>query len=212
MRHAGFYCIFEANQFPAMKQTYILYMLAALLLCACNGQQPLYSKLSDKAYARHKAQDTIINTPKLLVTCTGSAAAYNNMDTVLVRRQLEDGYHYFKLAADVYFENSTTLIEYEGFFSSGEDGPFQKNGIWVYTDFYKNLEGKGMNFAVDSLPEGYTGYRPGGEGIYYYKNHRLTRVSRSQSEASFEALNKDGFYFIPNSGRFFKRHSVAVLQ
>ena len=173
----------------------------------------LYEPLTESEYSLLKHGDTIIFTQKLLVTCTGNAGNYNDIETIYVRKTSSAGIGYFKLAHDVYFQNSTTLIEYQGFFSSGEDGPFQKNGMWVHTDFYNEPFKSGMRFGVDSIPRGYNdANRPNEEGIYYYDNNKLRRISSVQSEEAFKEFGKDGFYFIPNSGRFFRRHNAGILQ
>ncbi|HYD92598.1 MAG TPA: hypothetical protein VEA37_14065 [Flavobacterium sp.] len=173
----------------------------------------MYQPLTESEYSLLNSNDTIIFTHKLLVTCTGNAGNYNDMGTICVRKTFSGGIGYFKLAHDVYFQNSTTLIEYQGFFSSGDDGPFQKNGIWVYTDFYKEPFKSGMNFAVDSLPPGYDDInRPNIEGIYFYEHKGLWRISKGQSEEEFQKFGKDGFYFIPNSGRFFKKHNAGIIK
>jgi len=185
----------------------------AFLLLSCKNKEAFYEVVTEEEYSKQQAEDTIFSLPQLLVTCTGTAERYNDMETILLRKSLTDGLHYFKLATDVYFENSTTLIEYQGFFSSGEDGAFQKNGIWVHTDFYNDFYKSGMGFAVDSVPSGYKDIkRPVEEGIYFYAHDKLERISRGQSYDEFQKFGKDGFYFIPNSGRFFKRHSVNEIR
>lgn len=213
MRISGNNCIFETSDNQSVMKYTFLTLLVLATLTSCNHKEPLYMSLTESEYRNVKAQDTIINTGRLLVTCTGTADSYNNMDVILVRKTVDGDYEYFQLGTDVYFENTTTLIQYQGFFSSDADGPFKKNGIWVYTDYYNDKTGNGMNFAVDSLPPVYADRkRPQQQGIYYYRHHKLERLSADQSEETFREIGKDGFYFIPNSGRFFKRYSVAELQ
>ncbi len=196
-----------------MQYSSIISLFLISILAASCEEKSLYNSLTESEYIAFKANDTVINTPKLLVTCTGNAGSYNDMETILVRKATNEEVDYFKLAPDVYFENNSTLIEYQGFFSSGEDGPFQKNGIWVYTDFYKETFHSGMRFAVDSMPSGYNDVnRPANEGIYFYEHGSLKRISKTQSDEAFQKFGKDGFYFIPNSGRFFKRHSVDMIE
>lgn len=188
-------------------------VLTALLFLSCTNKNALYKVVTEEEYNKLQVRDTIFNLPQLLVTCTGSAGRYNDMETILVRKSTEDGFDYFILATDVYFENSTTLIEYKGFFSSDEDGAFQKNGIWVHTDFYNDRFESGMRFAVDSVPSGYDdNKRPVEEGIYFFTHDKLERISGGQSDEEFQKFGKDGFYFIPNSGRFFKRHSADAIK
>lgn len=188
---------------------YIPLILISFFVISC-GDEAIYESITKDDYTTLNPRDTIINTSKLLVTCTGSANHRNDMETILVRKNNT----YYKLAPDVYFEDNATLIQYQGFFSSGEDyGPFQENGIWVYTDFYNEMFHSGMHYAVDSMPSGYNdSNRPKKEGIYFYQNKKLKRIASGQSEEEFKEFGKDGFYFIPDSGRFFKRHSVDILQ
>jgi len=188
---------------------YIPLIIISLCAISC-GDEAIYESITEDDYNDLNPRDTLIYTSKLLVTCTGSADHYNDMEVVLVRKDNA----YYRLAPDVYFEDNATLIQYQGFFSSGgAHGPFQENGIWVYTDFYKEMLHSGMHCAVDSMPSGYNDTnRLKKEGIYYYENNRLKRIASGQSEEEFKEFGKDGFYFIPKSGRFFKRHSVAILQ
>jgi hypothetical protein len=188
---------------------YISLIFISFFIISCRNEA-IYEAITKDEYSTLNPRDTIINTFKLLVTCTGSADHFNDMETILVRKYNA----YYKLAPDVYFTDGSTMIQYQGFFSSGGDnGPFQENGIWVYTDFYRDTFQSGMRYAVDSMPPGYKdSSRPKKEGIYFYEKNKLRRIASGQSEEEFKEFGKNGFYFIPNSGRFFKRHNASILH
>jgi hypothetical protein len=71
----------------------------------------------------------------------------------------------------------------------------------------------GVNFSIDSMPAGAEKIiRPKQDGIYLYKRNRLVKLSKEQSEEKFHTYKKNGFYFLPNSGRFFKRIPLTSLR
>lgn len=86
---------------------------------------------------------------------------------------------YFIFDTDCYLENDSTIIAYAPPFQSDLDnGSFQKNGIWLYTEFYTEenktgnsiyeISDSGTKFSVDSLPKNLNlRSLPKSEGIYF---------------------------------------------
>jgi hypothetical protein len=71
-----------------------------------------------------------------------------------------------------------------------EHGSFRNNGIWVYTEFYTEgtfpFHSNVIKYSVDSIPKSWNNEVPTQEGIYFFENNALTKISKEQSEEKFK--------------------------
>jgi hypothetical protein len=202
-------------------QKFILPLLILLKVNACHDSaKPFYKKINPEVYNSHTSVDTIYSTQKYIATKVQYSTVFFKDELILIKKTNAGQLSYFSLDPDAYFENDSTIIVYAPpFKSTSQEGAFFKNGIWVYTEFVehvKNREGvrqSGANFNVDSVPPNIASIKiPKEEGIYIVKKDSLCKISNEQSEDNFLSLKENGFYFIPNSGRLFERHSVDEIK
>ena len=173
-----------------------------------------YKTISKKEVERLVVQDTVVFNKEILITSVGKSVSdpYTNLLLSFLQSDHSDQYLF---NSDCRVENDSTIIAYSNAFLIDEDGEFRKNGIWVHTKF--STEGtfpfisSSMKFGVDSVPNYYLKL-PTKEGIYFYENDSLILFSQEQSEYQWRQQRKDGFYFIPNKGRFFDRIYIKDLE
>jgi hypothetical protein len=193
---------------------YLFLLPFVMLLCSCFGEQRFYREITAEEYGEMKPIDTLTKKPGLLIT--RGVSQFYTPDIFILKND-----RYFKLDYDTFPENDSIVIWYAPAYSYSEDDHgFQKDGIWVHTEFTVKRDKiipimpmNSIQYHVDSLPPGYKDInRPKAEGIYFYENNRLNLVSKEQSEDAFNGYKKNGFYFIPNSGRLFTRHSINEIN
>jgi len=202
---------------------FFLIFIVALSSCINEEQAPqIFTEIDAAGYKRYRPVDTLYKTNEYIATSCEDTTGIFKASCIVLR--MTNG-RYFLLDPDTYLENDSTLIYYSPPFKTDtENGSFQKDGIWFYAHFYKDQvdttakgfvpeSSSGVNFGVDSLPEnGEQIVRPKSEGIYYYENNSLHKIASQQTDEVFNDFGKDGFYFLPNTGRFFKRYSVGILK
>jgi len=205
---------------------FYLAFLAALSSCINHANQEqapqIFTEIDSSGYKRYRPVDTLYKTNEYIATsCEDTTGIYKGSQIVL---RMTTG-RYFLLDPFTYLENDSTLIYYSPpFKTDSENGSFQKDGIWFYAHFYKDQAdttakrffpetGSGVYFGVDSLPKnGEQIVRPKSEGIYFYENNSLHKIASLQTDEVFYDFGKNGFYFLPNTGRFFKRYSTSILK
>jgi len=197
--------------------------LIFLTLNSCsNNPDKYYKALTREEYQKYIAIDTLLENKKNLITECKSPLPYP-VFTTLVKKIGTGNVSYFKLDSDAYLENDSIVIAYASAFKSDESGDMQKDGLWLYAEFYDNenkkgnwfysISDSGIRFSVDSLPPNYKPENlPTKEGIYLLKNEKIKMISTEQSEEKFSSLKINGFYFIPNTGRLFKRYNINTIQ
>lgn len=204
-----------------MKKIYSLLM--ALILFSCVEANKNYREITEGQYSKFLASDTLVNKTNVLIT-QFEDSIFKNSHHLLLRKKEGNESKYYKLDSGFQIENDSTLFYYASPFTSNSDGgSFQKNGVWLYVTFFndKNKKGNsiyntseaGANFNVDSIPASLKLVSmPKYEGIYFYQKDSLVMVSKEQSEDQFYAQQKNGFYFIPNTGRLFTRVDIKSIQ
>jgi hypothetical protein len=195
---------------------YLFLLPFVMLLCSCFGEQRFYREITAEEYSRFKPVDTLAEKPGLLITKCQDKGEYEFFSYLIHKND-----RHFKLDSDAYPENDSAFIWYKPayVYVSGES-EFQKDGIWIHAEFTVKKDKiipimpvNSIQYHVDSLPPGYKDVnRPKAEGIYFYENNRLNLISKEQSEDAFNGYKKNGFYFIPNSGRLFTRHSINEIN
>jgi len=207
------------NVFRNYKRQIAFLCFMSLLATACSQKEDTwYLHLDFNEYQQYSVKDSLLATPHIIVT-KGINPSMSWQMPMLIKKNTKDKTEYYKISADSYLENDSTIVVYASPFKSGNE----KNGLWLYADFFdgENKQGNaiysttdsGVRFAIDSVP--YTTYSiklPTREGIYIFKENKLILANKEQSEDVFYTLNKDGFYFIPNTGRLFKRHNINTIN
>jgi hypothetical protein len=200
---------------------YIIYIICLIFLISCTSEErQVYKRITLSTYNKYKTKDTLYNTKEYVATKCDDTLNYFKSYVTLIK--WSNG-QLFLLDPDAYFENDSTIIYYSSpLKTDSEIGSFQKNGIWFYADFYidkidsvgiyqESVEG--VKYNVDSVPPDAKQLKyPSAEGIYLYQDSQLKQISTIQSEEIFLELKKDGFYFLPLSGRFYKRYSVTSIK
>ena len=193
----------------------------SLLLVSCfNEEKKCFTEINSSTYKKYKTVDTLYKTKDYTATKCEDTIRYFKVYVTLLK--MSNG-KYFVLDPDAYLENDSTIIYYsQPLKSDSENGSFQKDGIWFYAHFYTEKTDStgiiqesvgGVKYSVDSMPtNGEQIVRPKSEGVYFYQNNTLKKVLVEQSEDKFYSLQKDGFYFLPNSGRFLKKYSIKILK
>lgn len=189
-----------------MRYFFLIFIMALSSCTNRDNQVPRFiEEIDASGYKRYKPVDTLYKNKDYIATSCEDITGVLKSNSILLR--MTNG-RYFILDPDAYLENDSTIIYYNPPFKT-ENGSFQKDGIWFYARFVNDQ----INFGVDSLPvNGEHIVRPKSEGIYFYENNSLHKVSSQQTDEVFYDFGKDGFYFLPNTGRFFKRYSVAILK
>jgi len=197
--------------------------IICLVLNACsNNPDKYYNAITQDEYQKYIASDTLLENKNFVFTECKYSESFQGYKTLL-KKIGEKSSKYFILDSDVYLENDSTVIAYAPAFKSNELGDMQENGLWLYAEFYDNENKKGngffsisdagIRFNIDSLPSNYKpGILPKEEGIYLFKNKKIEMISPEQSEEKFSSLKTNGFYFIPNTGRLFKRYNIKTIQ
>ena len=192
----------------------ILFLLPTLVLVtSCDfADQSFYREIGPNVYSEFKPVDTLMEKNGIIATIGSN---HSDSERTLIRT----GQKYFILGPDAYFENDSTIIVYDLAYLIDDDGQFRKNGIWFYTKTEKHRDeilpifwNTARFYNVDSIPTGFSGNLPSQEGIYLYENNQLKRASKEQSPDAFDAIGKNGFYFLPNKGRLFERHHIKEIQ
>jgi len=197
-----------------------LYLSLSILISCSNNERKIYKSIDPSVYAQYKIIDTIYKTKDYIATKCEDSVKHDKAYVTLIKKV--NG-KYYLLDPEAHFENDSTIIYYSmPLRADSENGSFQKNGIWFYALFYTekiNSTGiyqkseKGVKFSVDSIPSNADKIgRPELQGIYVYQNDSLMKISGDQSEEKFYSLKRNGFYFLPNSGRFFKRYSIESIE
>ena len=188
-----------------MKQRYIIYVI--LLFFSCEKD---YEIISKKQLEKLLIQDTLIHKNNYTVMQVGRSTTDAFPKMLLKKEKL------YLFENDSKLKNDSTILSYFSAFIIDSQGSFRENGIWVYTEFYTEgyfpLTTKGMRFHVDSIPTTYKKKLPNQEGIYFYEEEELVLLSSEQSEEKFKEKEKNGFYFIPNSGRLFNTYPIDTLD
>jgi hypothetical protein len=199
----------DRNFKPAMRSisTYLL----VVHLISCNEK---YDEIDNHYFQTLAIQDTLLDNKKVIVMKVSDSLP-DNYPHLLVKDK-ESGSKYLFKNYECELENDSIIRYYYPAFIYDDDGGFRKNGIWVYTKFYKEgtfpFTTKGMEFSVDSIPQKWNKVLPKKEGIYFYKNNSLYVLSTEQSENKFREKEMDGFYFIPNNGRLFDKINIYKLK
>lgn len=181
-----------------------LYLYLAVLICFSCEKSDAYKIIDHEALKKLKVQDTLVENKKVLVT----KVLDSDYPKLLVWDKLSNRSNHYLFDMDCELENDSTIIYYAPPFLVDENGEFQKNGLWVYTKFYRDS----TSFGVDSIPKNKIKKLPQKEGIYFYQNDSLVRLSKDQSEEKFNSIRRNGFYFIPNTGRLFERININQLD
>lgn len=185
---------------------YFSFVLVALLL-SCNED---YTVISANQFHKFVVLDTLRSTSESSVYLVGTSVA-DKSPRILVNNS-----KMYLFGYDSSFEHDSIVYNYEPAFVIDSNGSFRKNGIWVYSDFYTEgtfpFQTKGIQFNVDSIPLNWNSKVPTIEGIYFYENNVLNRLSTEQSEKAFNEIKKDGFYFFPNSGRLYTKTNSNKLK
>lgn len=196
-----------------MRKITLLPLLAFLF--SCHYDDLSYKKIDFETYKSYKPSETLVKKRNILVT------RYSKDFPQLL---LAKNGSYFIFDSNCYLENDSTIIAYSSpFLVDSENGEFQKNGIWLYAEFYKDENKKGnfiyevsdsgTRFSVDSIPQNADFKKlPTAEGIYFFEGKSLNRITKEQSEDKFYSQNRNGFYFIPNSGRLFNRINLNLIE
>jgi len=197
-------------------------LLALCWLCfSCQKEADFYTEINQEQYNTYKPVRTLISNSSYLITLCQDKLDENEANTTLIRTGTPTNFHYFILDDSARLENDSTLVFYsEPFVYYAGQKVDQNSGQWLYADFYEekdtaffSLTKTGVRFNVDSMPQRFrTKSLPNAEGIYYYQQNQLRRLCKDQSETTFYAMKKDGFYYIPNSGRFLKRFPLSSIE
>ena len=203
-----------------MRIAFLFVLLSGILISCSNEERKTYKPIDSSIYAKYKTIDTLYKTKEYIATKCEDTIKYFKAYVTLIKKA--NG-KYYLLDPNAYFENDSTIIYYSmPLKTDSENGSFQKKGIWFYAHFYsekkdstgiyqKNEEG--VKFSVDSTPSNADKIiRPELQGIYFYQNDSLIKISQEQSEEKFYSFEKNGFYFLPNSGRFFERYSIHSIE
>lgn len=203
---------------------YFLIISLLISLTAVYAQQrSFYHEVEASDFKQFKTVDTILKKGSFTVTKRTDTLKKLKTYTEVVEIDFAVRKRYFVLDYGAHFINDTTICLFgPAFKTTSTEGSFMKNGIWVYTNFVtKKKDGPtgetneviGMQYAVDSLPPNWDYKRlPTDEGIYYYQNGALKKVSSEQSEEKFRSQKKDGFYFIPKSGRLYSKYDIRSIK
>ena len=206
-----------------MKST-VFSLFIILTLNSCDYQErKIYKSIDLDTYKKYEVIDTIYNKPDYIATECKNTIPYFTTSVTLIRKVNKNKYSYFLLKSDAYIENDSTVVAYAmPFKSTSDEGAFQKNGIWLFAEFYTEktdstgifqTSESGVKYSIDSLPPDLKeANRPTSEGIYYFENGHLIKLSSEQSEDKFYSFQRNGFYFIPNKGRLFKRHTIQSVK
>lgn len=205
-----------------MKKIYFLISSILLVSCAGNNER-YYRKITEEEYNKFLIADTVVKKSNYLILNSNGTIS-REIGQLIMRKMNPKEMGYYVFDPDCYVENDSTIIAYAPPFKSDSDtGSFQKDGVWFYAGFYsdQNKEGNaiyetsdaGVNFSVDSLPKNLKiTVLPKSEGIYFYQKEALVQVTKEQSEDKFSSLQKNGFYFIPNTGRLFTRLKIKDIE
>lgn len=199
-----------------MKKTALLFL--AIVLFSCSEKNNNYKKVDLETYSEYKTIDTLLSKENLLITM-GQNSRYPQISQLLCKKDKS----YFVFDTNCYLENDSVIIAYAPPLKSDSDtGSFQKNGVWFYSEHYEdNKKGNsvysvsdvGAKLSVDSVPKNLKIKQlPKSEGIYFFENNTLKQISSSQSEDAFYKLNKNGFYFLPNTGRLFEHIKISSIE
>lgn len=198
-----------------------LSILISLSFVSCyNADKKFFTEINATTYKKYKTVDTLYKTKDYTATKCEDTISYFKVYVTLFK--MSNG-KYFVLDPDACLENDSTIICYSPpLKSDSENGSFQEDGIWFYAHFYtEKTDSTGIiqesvgevKYSVDSMPtHGELIVRPKSEGVYLYQNNILKKVLAEQSEDKFYSLQKDGFYFLPNSGRFFEKYNIKILE
>jgi hypothetical protein len=184
-------------------------VLVLLLLCSCHDH---YENIADWELKTFTIQDTLVNNDKILVFAVGDSPT-DEYPRLVVQSRKDHGNYLFD--PDSELENDSTIHAYAPAFLITDGEENQPDGLWVHTRFtpsgFLPFHSTNQHYGVDSIPLGWNQKLPTLEGIYYYKNGALVRISTEQSESKFMEKQWDGFYFIPNSGRLFDKIDLKAF-
>lgn len=203
------------------------YFFIVVLLCVINStsaqRKDFYTEIDFKKYSSYKLIDTLTKKGSFTVTRRIQMNRSFKSYVECVEIVSKTSKRYFVLNYDAYLKDDSTIVAFAPAFKiTNNDGGFMKYGLWFYATFYRERstgntisieEESGTRFAVDSLPPTWDDRElPTEEGIYYYQFNKLVRISPEQSEEQFYSMKKNGFYFLPNSGRFFTKHDIRSIK
>lgn len=169
-----------------------------------------YKIINDEDFTKLSIQKKLIKNSKYSVYIAGDSVSdpYPNLLVKSNKLYLFDNDCELVNDSIIHYNNLEFIID--------EYSDYRKEGIWVYTDFYTEgnfiFKTNGMKFNSDSIPRNWKGKLPKQEGIYYFENNKLKLISKVQSEEEFKKNGKDGFYYIPNNGKLFKKINLAKLD
>lgn len=186
--------------------------ILSFLFISCDKE---YNIINEKDFQALSIQDTLLKNKEVIVMKVGKSISDEYPKLLMKKNQL-DSKNYYLFKDDCEMLNDSIILSYYSAFIYEDGSGFRKNGIWVYTEFYKEgifpFTSKGRKFSVDSIPKNWNKKVPKNEGIYFYKNNSLHLISKEQSEDKFKEYEKDGFYFFPNSGRLYDRINIRKLR
>ena len=186
--------------------------ILSFLFISCDNE---YNIINEEDFQALSIQDTLLKNKEVIIMKVGKSISDEYPKLLMKKNQLNaKKYYYFK--NDCELLNDSIILSYYSAFIYEDGNGFRKNGIWVYTDFYKEgifpFTSNVMKFSVDSIPKNWNKKVPKNEGIYFYKNNSLHLISKEQSEDKFKEYERDGFYFFPNSGRLYDRINIHKLR
>ncbi|MGJ8660252.1 MAG: hypothetical protein ACSHWV_10400 [Cellulophaga fucicola] len=189
------------------KYSFYFFCGVVVLLLSCNED---YTVISTDQFNKFVVLDTLRSTTESSVYLVGTSAT-DKSPRILVKNS-----KMYLFGYDSSFEQDSIVYNYDLAFVIDSNGSFRKNGIWVYSDFYTEgtfpFQTKGIKFNVDSIPPNWRSKVPTTEGIYFYENNVLNRISKEQSNEQFNKIKKDGFYFFPKSGRLYTKINSNKLE
>ena len=185
-------------------------LLCSLIVMFGSCQKKNYKSIRSYEVKLMTILDTLVNTSDLVVMKVGKSST-DAYPKLLVE---SDGFYLFDY--DCQLESDSTILAYYDAFLIDDEGAFRKNGLWIHTNYKKEgifpFISKSIHFGVDSIPKNWKGKLPKKEGIYFYEGNVLKRMASEQSEEQFYAKERNGFYFLPNTGRLFTRIYLKELN
>jgi hypothetical protein len=117
---------------------------------------------------------------------------------------------FFKMDEMTRVENDSTFRFCSPPLKSVADTDDWPKGLW----FYCHRKGPETDYSPDSLPPKLTAINTDSlaTGIYHFEHQKLVKISAQQSETIFDSLGKEGFFYLPNPGRFFMTVKFSQIE
>jgi len=198
----------------SLKKSYIVFILMPLIFCTCyrTGLKKYYTPISDNEFSSYLQKKILVKSKYGIVyhVVKKVKTRVNLEFLVFERKEKGKTTGLFKLDELAEIKNDSTLAFYDPPLLATSDTLNWKNGLWVYVK-HKDAE---ISYSPDSLPKTLpnVNLKQLSIGIYYYKDSKLTQLSSSQSEESFDSIKNDGFFYLPNPGRFYRLAKFNQLE